>query len=65
MKHDLKNPFPIVHKALGAITNEVCTCGHKRTEHSDTFQFGHGNCQERTCACSKFTWKAFEHVPAS
>ncbi len=39
------------------ILDELCTCGHKRSEHNDTFTEGHGSCKK--CKCVKFTWSKF------
>lgn len=36
---------------------ELCYCGHLRSQHKDTLAVGHGACTK--CACRKFTWKAF------
>ena len=42
--------------------DEMCSCGHPRTEHADRFDFGHGHCQARLdcpgvhCACPQFSW---------
>jgi len=51
--------------------DELCTCGHRRSEHSDTWTrevimampehassiVGHGSCIHPACPCKKFTWK--------
>jgi hypothetical protein len=53
--------------------DELCSCGHLRSEHQDTWPatiirsnpdiaasiVGHGECAapESSCACQKFTWK--------
>lgn len=56
MKHKAENPFPKLCPSGKIIVDEVCTCGHLRSEHSDTIAFGHGNCGH--CFCQKYTWKA-------
>jgi hypothetical protein len=38
-----------------AIVDELCQCGHRRSEHHDRFATGHGPCK-RYCACKQFTW---------
>jgi hypothetical protein len=38
-----------------AIVDELCQCGHRRSEHHDRFATGHGPCK-RYCACRQFTW---------
>ena len=42
-------------------TKELCRCGHfggkstwQTNAHRDTFQRGHGGCDD--CDCQKFTW---------
>lgn len=57
--HTAKSPFPIKHATLGSILDEACSCGHKRSEHGDTFSFGHGSCWDNDCHCHQFTWAAF------
>lgn len=40
--------------------DEMCTCGHFRSDHSGADVpglRGHGYC--KVCECSKFTWKSF------
>jgi hypothetical protein len=43
------------------VVDELCTCGHKRSEHSPRGIHesldGHGPCDE--CDCFKFTWKGW------
>lgn len=63
-----RNPYPYVWGER-MILDELCGCGHKRTEHGNTFTFGHGGCKlgdrrgkrgekrrAALCACSRFTW---------
>jgi len=42
------------------VIDEICDCGHKKSEHNDAvegFAKGHGDCTY--CSCRKFTWKKF------
>jgi len=39
------------------VIDEMCRCGHKRSEHNDTLARGHGNCKK--CKCVKYTWTSF------
>ena len=51
-----KNPFPQKTPNGKIVANEICRCGHFRTQHIPTLQYGHGACtmcQE----CGRFTWK--------
>ena len=44
------------------IVDELCSCGHRRSQHKDTLAKGHGACDVRLvakCMCPKFTWVAF------
>ena len=45
------------------VVDEVCRCGHLKSEHTDTFQAGHGRGMHMAridgCDCIKFTWKDF------
>lgn len=62
-----RNPYPYVWGER-MILDEMCACGHKRTEHRNTYSFGHGGCKlgdmrgkrgeghARLCRCSRFTW---------
>lgn len=56
MKHTQESPFP-VKTALGKVIDERCMCGALRSEHMDTFSFGHGPCP--ATQCEKFTWAEF------
>ena len=38
------------------VTDEICSCGHRRSEHADTLSLGHGQCLYPSCACQRFTW---------
>lgn len=37
--------------------DELCSCGHRKSEHNDTLARGHGSC--KVCGCRKFTWVKF------
>ena len=37
--------------------DELCSCGHRKSEHYDTIAVGHGPCKK--CNCIKFTWVKF------
>ena len=39
------------------IIDEMCQCGHLKSEHNTTIVFapGHGSC--KNCECKQFTWK--------
>lgn len=41
------------------IVDEMCDCGHKKSEHSmqGHLEKGHGACYE--CNCAQFTWIDF------
>ncbi len=39
------------------VKDELCECGHKKSEHGATLVPGHGECNR--CKCKKFTWVAF------
>lgn len=39
------------------VKDELCECGHKRSEHRNMLAVGHGECKK--CKCRKFTWVAF------
>lgn len=48
------------------IQDEMCVCGHLRSEHDDRFAAGHGACraarafgEKNLCKCAQFTWKSF------
>ena len=47
-EHEMMMPF------------EMCTCGHQRQDHGDSFALGHGMCLygqfHGICSCIKFTW---------
>jgi hypothetical protein len=43
-------------KANGTL-DEVCTCGHYKSEHTGVN--GHGSCCRDGCACAWYTWVAF------
>ncbi len=54
----MTNPNPIII-VTSTEPKSICQCGHTgdgpNSEHSDTFQEGHGACNE--CDCVQFTWK--------
>jgi hypothetical protein len=44
------------------VIDEMCYCGHTRSQHNDLYAGipgadGKGNCKE--CECARFTWKEF------
>ncbi len=44
------------------VADEMCHCGHKKSEHNDTISKGHGECKHfyfGACLCRKFVWKTF------
>ena len=47
------------------IYDELCTCGCYRSQHTDTVELGHGQCQRSMsigiayCSCMQFTWNGF------
>jgi hypothetical protein len=68
--HELPTVFPMQTKTGEVVTDEVCTCGHNRSAHSDLYvstnfaegepiAFGHGECAVRGCTCIKFKRKSF------
>lgn len=62
VRHSCPSPFPFVTKSGVTIVDEMCRCGHHRSDHSDahTFAFGHGPCAIAGCwaTCGKYTWAA-------
>lgn len=47
------------------IVDEMCSCKHKRSEHTDRLggmARGHGACMVSDCKCNKFTWVAMVEV---
>jgi len=44
-------------KETRKIIDELCTCGHKRSEHGHSGLPGHGPCRE--CFCPQYRWKRF------
>lgn len=54
---------PVTLKNGQVAINEMCSCGHLRTEHKDNVYSkevkaeGHGNCKK--CDCKRFTWTGF------
>ncbi len=56
----LSKPFPTTLKDGRLVINEVCRCGHLRTEDQDALRgivVGHGRCKKsRFCGCTKFSW---------
>ena len=74
MRDPRENPFPYPLKGDSVAVDEMCQCGHPRTQHETTFSFGHGACTKGnaegdrgegpprgspTCRCSRFSWKDF------
>lgn len=62
------SPFPCKTK-MGTVIDEVCVCGHLRSQHTSTFGWGHGECcvlvpddhgrtKKLDCNCKKFAWAA-------
>lgn len=39
------------------VKDEVCTCGHLKSEHGGLN--GHGACPVLECSCNQFTWAAW------
>ena len=37
------------------VKDEVCTCGHLKSQHAGLN--GHGICTEEGCECAQFTWE--------
>lgn len=62
---DIEQKPIVVHPKIkkSDIKDELCTCGHLKTEHNNQHNYpsenndGHGNC--KVCACKQFTWKSF------
>lgn len=48
---------------LRTVTDELCTCGHLKRNHTDTYLPGHlpghGKCRKRGCKCKQFRWVDF------
>lgn len=49
-----------------SVRDEMCYCGHLRSNHEDPALLpfpglapGHGKCSDESCDCVKFTWKSF------
>ena len=40
-----------------SVVDEMCWCGHLKSQHNPTIVPGHGSCAVRPCDCTKFTWK--------
>ena len=66
--HTMESPFPMKIQRtmgdgtvvpLGVVIDEMCACGHKRSEHADTSQFGHGGLMSAPNLCKQFTWAKF------
>ena len=55
----VESPFPWTLKTTGqTIIDELCYCGHKRSEHKNTFAYGHGGIYDDTVIiCHKFTFR--------
>lgn len=45
------------NKFWKSIKDEVCTCGHLKSEH--TGLNGHGACTVEKCGCIQFTWASW------
>jgi hypothetical protein len=67
--HELPSIFPMQTKTGKVVTDEICTCDHNRTSHSDLYvttdfaegepiAYGHGECTARGCNCIKFKLKS-------
>lgn len=54
--HIRPNPFPLTLPNGQVITDERCVCGRLRSEHADTFSYGHGPSFDGQCR--KFTWSS-------
>ena len=54
--HVRVSPFPVIIPK-GVIIDEMCGCGARRSEHEDTFGYGHGTCKRTECP--KFSWASF------
>jgi hypothetical protein len=61
VENPMNNPFPRIWHNGTVILDELCHCGHLRSEHTDTISFGHGMCER--CPCLKFTWFAMVTKP--
>ena len=62
-RHRCISPFP-KETPLGTVVDELCRCGHFRSQHVDTVAFGHGMCIACTesnarLACGRFSWMSF------
>lgn len=62
-----RSPFPATLPNGKVVVDEMCHCGHLRSEHRTILAFGHGDCT--MCKdCPKYTWKAMifhgEPLPA-
>jgi hypothetical protein len=68
VRHHIESPFPFqIGKGNGGrIVDERCRCGRLRSEHEDTFSYGHGaGVRGALPACAKFTWKAMVYSDGS
>jgi len=55
-EHNLPSPFP--YQVIGgAILDERCTCGERRSDHEDTVSYGHGGTSDKKCL--QFTWAEY------
>lgn len=47
--HTRPSPFPARTTKGIVIVDERCACGQLRSEHADTFLYGHGPCHDSDC----------------
>lgn len=52
------SPFPRTDGKGREIVDEWCECGCLRSQHCDTFAFGHGHGHCLECKCAKFSWSS-------
>ena len=58
-------PFPWKRNDGSVVVDELCACGHMRSQHRDSPAWGHAECSGRGCPCCKFTWREFVFLPES
>ena len=57
--HQQPSLFPRKMPNGRVVLDEVCLCGHLRSEHRDTIAYGHGSC---ACACMCERYPRADHV---
>jgi hypothetical protein len=68
--HVVPSEFPrIIERTGEVIADELCNCGHNRSEHYDQGGvvmdgeiigfYGHGGCSIDGCQCNHYRWERF------